>query len=91
MPVTPQISTFDGMEIKNSNRNALLFGIPGLLLVALGGLPLLDRAWAHLAYLGGAVPGARELLTVVVGAVLVSVAVVTYRRTRRAERTAGVR
>ncbi|MCX5559242.1 hypothetical protein [Streptomyces sp. NBC_00038] len=79
------------MEIKNSNRNTLLFGIPGLLFLALGGLPLLDRAWAHLAAFGGAVPGAREVLSLVVGAVLVSVAVVTHRRTRRAERTADAR
>lgn len=62
------------------NRTTLLCGIAGLVLLVLGGMPLLDRAWAHLASLGVAIPGAREVLALVVGAVLVSVAVVSHRR-----------
>ncbi|WP_326721788.1 MULTISPECIES: hypothetical protein [unclassified Streptomyces] len=71
------------MEIKNANWKTLLWGIPGVLLLVVGGLPLLDRAWAHLATFGVAIPGAREVLSLVVGAVLVSVAVVVHRRDAR--------
>jgi len=71
------------MEIKKLNLSTVLCGIAGLVLLALGGVPLLDRAWAHLAILGGAIPGARDLLAVCVGGVLLAVAVVAHRRDAR--------
>jgi len=75
------------METKNStgtvNSKTLLCGVAGLLLLALGGLPLLDRVWALLGAIFWAFPGARDVLSVVVGAVLVTVAVTAHRRGRQ--------
>ncbi|WP_151477433.1 hypothetical protein [Streptomyces albicerus] len=73
------------------NRTTLLCGITGLLLLSLGGLPLLDRVWAHLGSAYWAFPAARDVLSVVVGVVLVTVAVAAHRRTRQAAQTADVR
>ncbi len=75
------------METKKStgtvNSTTLLCGVAGLLLLALGGLPLLDRVWALLGVMFWAFPGARDVLSVVVGAVLVTVAVTAHRRGRQ--------
>ncbi|MEU9898988.1 hypothetical protein ACIBCS_11910 [Streptomyces phaeochromogenes] len=75
------------METKNPtgtvNSTTLLCGVAGLLLLALGGLPLLDRAWALLGAVFWAFPGARDVLSVVVGAVLVTVAFTAHRRGRQ--------
>ena len=60
----------------------------GGLLLALGGLPLLDRVWALLGAMFWAFPGARDVLSVVVGAVLVIVAVTGHRRGRQNAQTA---
>ncbi|MFD3308097.1 hypothetical protein [Streptomyces sp. NPDC058694] len=83
------------METKNStgtvNSTTLLCGVAGLLLLALGGLPLLDRVWALLGAVLWAFPGARDLFSVVVGAVLVTVAVSAHRRGRQGARAADVR
>ena len=62
------------------NSKTLLCGVAGLLLLALGGLPLLDRVWALLGVMFWAFPGARDVLSVVVGAVLVTVAFTAHRR-----------
>jgi len=78
------------METKNRtgtvNSTTLLCGVAGLLLLALGGLPLLDRVWALLGTMFGAFPGARDVLSVVVGAVLVTVALTAHRRGRQSAR-----
>ncbi|MEV0936004.1 hypothetical protein [Streptomyces phaeochromogenes] len=75
------------METKNPtgtvNSTTLLCGVAGLLLLALGGLPLLDRVWALLGAVFWAFPGARDVLSVVVGAVLVTVAFTAHRRGRQ--------
>ncbi|MGX1912606.1 hypothetical protein ACWIID_27630 [Streptomyces phaeochromogenes] len=75
------------MEIKNPtgtvNSTTLLCGVAGLLLLAIGGLPLLDRAWALLGAMFWAFPGARDVFSVVAGAVLVAVAVTAHRRGRQ--------
>ncbi|QQM42262.1 hypothetical protein [Streptomyces liliifuscus] len=80
------------MEMKNStgtvNSTTLLCGVAGGLLLALGGLPLLDRVWALLGALFWAFPSARDVLSVVVGAVLVTFAVTAHRRGRRAAKDA---
>jgi hypothetical protein len=97
LPISFSLSIFtvDGMETKNSgtatvNRTALLCGVAGGLLLALGGLPLLDRVWALLGVMYWAFPGARDVLSVVVGAVLVTVAVTAHRRGRHNAQVAQV-
>ncbi|MCX4559260.1 hypothetical protein OHA02_24080 [Streptomyces phaeochromogenes] len=76
-----------GTETKNStgnlNSTTLLCGVGGVLLLALGGLPLLDRVWALLGTMFWAFPGARDVLSVVIGAVLVTFAVTAHRRGRQ--------
>lgn len=85
--ISLSISTVDGMEIKNPtgtvNSTTLLCGVAGLLLLTIGGLPLLDRVWALLGTMFWALPGARDVLSVVAGAVLVAVAVTAHRRGRQ--------